>query len=78
MHTGPTGNPRGCAYRLRDITDWQTHQGAVASIPQSPRLPSGFVAVRIGGQGMLDPLEQIAHLMPLGGSFAGQLLLLVQ
>ena len=32
----------------------------MASIPQSPRLPSGFVAVRIGGQGMLDPLEQVA------------------
>ncbi|MCY1179901.1 hypothetical protein D9M73_203200 [compost metagenome] len=24
----PTCNPRGCIYRLRDITDWPTHQGA--------------------------------------------------
>lgn len=33
----PTCNPRGCAYRLRDMTDWQALQGAVASIPNHVR-----------------------------------------
>src|SRR5690606_3257709 len=31
----PTCNPRGCAYRLRDMTNWRTLQGAGASIPES-------------------------------------------
>ncbi|GLK87606.1 hypothetical protein GCM10017655_06680 [Pseudomonas turukhanskensis] len=30
----PTCNPRVCAYRLRDITNWRTLQGAAASIPE--------------------------------------------
>ena len=33
----PTCNPRGCAYRLRDMTDWQALQGAVASITNHVR-----------------------------------------
>src|SRR5690606_30766372 len=30
----PTCNPRGCAYRLRDIPDWRTPQEVAPSIPQ--------------------------------------------
>ncbi len=78
MHTGPTCNPRGCAYRLRDITDWQTHQGAGASIPQSTAVQSDAEAILIGGQGTVDTAEQIAHALAGVVGFLIQALLLVQ
>jgi len=35
MHTGHTYSLRSFAYRERDVADWRTHQGVIASIPES-------------------------------------------
>ncbi len=61
MHTGPTGNLRCCSYRLRDITDWPTHQGAEASIPELAAPGSGFAGIGRIRQGAVDAIEQFAH-----------------
>src|SRR5690606_37687725 len=60
----PACNPRGCAYRLRDITDWRALQG-VAPVYAS----SADFCIRIVGQCLIDPFEQVAHL--LAGGAAG-------
>lgn len=85
MHTGPTYNPRGCAYRLRDIPDWRTLQEVVLSIPEewkagcsatTGRQPAS--GCRVVGQGLVDAIEQGAYLLAGGVGVLIQALLLVQ
>lgn len=78
MHTGPTGNLRCCSYRLRDITDWPTHQGAEASIPELPRLVRLLAGIGRIRQGAVDAIEQFAHALAGRAAFLVQALLAVQ
>src|SRR3990167_8000911 len=48
----PTCNPRVCAYRLRDITNWRTPQGVAASIPETPGAGSASLAIVIACHGV--------------------------
>lgn len=65
MHTNPTCNPRGCAYRLRDMTDWQALQGVMPVYRKALRI-SALGRFRIGSEHQIHALEQIADLFTRG------------
>jgi hypothetical protein len=72
-----TCNLRGCANRLRDITNWRTLQGAVGSIPETVSRQSVSLFIGILSQGTVDPIEQVAHLFAAGTDLLIKVLLFV-
>jgi hypothetical protein len=70
-------NLRVCAYRLRDITNWRTLQGAASSIPQSAGAQSAALLIGIPGQGTIDPIKQAAQLIAAGTGLLIKVLLFV-
>ncbi len=71
-----TCNLRVCAYRLRDITNWRTLQGAVASIPETAG-ESAAVFIRVAVEGVIDSAEQAAYLFAVGAGLLVEVLLFV-
>ena len=72
-----TCNLRGCANRLRDITNWRTLQGAVASIPESVGTQSAALLIGIASQSAVDPIYQATHLIAVGAGLLIKVLLFV-
>lgn len=72
-----TCNLRGCANRLRDITNWRTLQGAAASIPESVGAQSAALLIGIPSQSAVDPIEQATHLIAVGPGLLIKVLLFV-
>lgn len=72
-----TCNPRGCANRLRDMTNWRTLQGAVASIPETVGAQLAALLIAVLGQGAIDTIEQVTHLFAVGAGLFVKVLLFV-